>query len=141
MICFSGCIEQIDFPVEDNPKVVVVDGSFSDVSENQIVRLSYSVDVNLQTFDPVSGADVRVEEEGGELIQFYETEEGIYTSDSKAETNKKYRLNAILPDGRHIYSRYQGVRPSFPVTGVSIVDTVVSYINQSGKLRVERTID
>ncbi|NNF33641.1 MAG: DUF4249 family protein [Saprospiraceae bacterium] len=140
-IFYSGCIEQIDFPVEDNPKVVVVDGTFSDVDEIQTIKLSHSVGVNLQIFDPISGANVRVEEACGHMIQFSETEKGIYTVYSKSEVDKNYRLNAILPDGRRIYSRYQGVRPTFPVTGVYIADTVLSYVNESGKLRVERSIN
>ncbi|NNF35964.1 MAG: DUF4249 domain-containing protein [Saprospiraceae bacterium] len=141
LLSMCGCIEQIEFPIEESKSLVVVDGTFSDLDEIQEIKLSFTVDVNLQIFKPVSGADVRVEEEGGELIQFTEAQGGVYKTQSRAEVGKKYRLNAILPDGAKLTSRFQGVKPSFPVNSVSIVDTVANFINESGKRITLRSIE
>ncbi|NNF35963.1 MAG: DUF4249 domain-containing protein [Saprospiraceae bacterium] len=138
---FSGCIEQIEFPVEKGKRLIVVDGTLSDLEEVQVIKLSFTVDLGIQIFEPVSGASVRVEEEGGTFIQFNETEGGIYTAIAQALPGKKYRLNAILPDGKRITSRFQSAKPSFPVNNVEIVDTIANFINESGKRITLRSIE
>jgi hypothetical protein len=141
LVTMWGCIEQIEFPVEQSKRIVVVDGTFSDLEEEQVIKLSFSIDLNLQIFEPVSGASVRVEEEGGTFIQFNETEGGFYTAMAQAIPGKKYRLNAILPDGNRVTSRFQSVKPSFPVNNVEIVDTIANFINESGKRITLRSIE
>lgn len=137
----SSCIEQIEFPIEDVEPIVVFDGTFSDVEETQVIKISKSVALNRQVFDPLENAFVSVESEDGVVIPFTEKNPGIYTSEGRAEKGKKYRMRTILPDGREVTSRFQGVPPSFTVDSISIQDTISNYLNESGKRVTVRSIE
>jgi hypothetical protein len=129
----DGCIEQIEFPIEASERKVVIDGTFSDLEEFQEIKISWSVEVNKQIFDPYSGAIVQVEEEGGDKILFQESQPGVYTAFAKADPQKKYRVLIQLLDGSIITSRFQSAPKSFPVTEVTVQDTVSNFLNESGQ--------
>ncbi len=137
----SACIEQIELPIEDVETSIVIDGTFSDVEERQLIKISKSVALNRQVFDPLENAFVSVESDDGQVITFAERNPGIYTAEGKAEREKKYRLKVILSDGREVTSRYQGVPPSFNVDSISIKDTISNYLNESGKRVTVRSIE
>jgi len=128
-----SCVDRIEFPEGVQENVVVVDGTFSAANGPQIIRLSNTIAVNSQVNVPLPGAQVFVEDDLGEKIAFTEMQAGVYISDEKADTNRSYRFIAELPDGRNIRSNFQNVPDSFPIKEIITIDTLVTFLNESGK--------
>ncbi len=144
LICFLfffSCVERIEFPVEDQEELIVVDGIFSAYEGEQIIKLSKSIQVNSQVNVPLANASVFVEDEQGNKMSFPETESGVYKSQERAEVGKNYRLYAELPDGRSITSNFQSVPDSFSIKEINTIDTLTTFINESGSNQRLRALE
>ncbi|NNE14325.1 MAG: DUF4249 domain-containing protein [Saprospiraceae bacterium] len=130
-----SCLDPIDLNTETEDRKVVVDGTFTDVLEEQVINLTYSTFVENQVISSVTGADVIVESENGEEIQFVETAPGEYTSMAKATRGNRYRMKAVLMTGRVLTSNYQNVPKSFPLDSIAISDSLTVYFDEDGKRR------
>ena len=53
LFVFSACINQIELETDNADPVFVVDGIFSDIQEQQTIKLSTSIDLNSQVNIPV----------------------------------------------------------------------------------------
>jgi len=130
-ILLSACIDQIDFDVNKNERLIVVDGLLTDKFETQKVNLSYSIDLNSQVNNALVGAEVYVEDDDGVQLQFMETNPGQYEALGQAIQGKKYRLIGNA-DGSQFQSNYQSVPDSFSIKSIYTTDTLVTSVNESG---------
>lgn len=141
LFAICSCIEQIEFDTQATSPVVVVDGHFSSILETQTIRLSTSIDLNSQVNIPHTGAKLYVESGEGTRINFDEEQEGIYTAWAMAESSQEYRLYAELVDGRQITSNFQSVPLSVPIESISVIDTTVRFLNESGQNQRLNAVD
>ena len=141
LLLVLGCIDQIEIATTPEDPLVVVDGVFTDLEEPQIIRISESIPSNSQIPAPVSNARIYVEDQDGNRVTFVEGERREYWFFGRSKPNKQYRLLGVLPDGREISSTLQSVPPSFPLTEISIVDTLVTFTDESGDKRRVHSID
>lgn len=140
-LCLVSCIDRIDFPVEPSEEIVVIDGTFSAATGEKTIKISKTIPVNSQVNIPLGKASVFVEDDLGDKIEFIEGVEGTYVTDSKASAERSYRLYAELPDGRTISSEYQQVPDSFSINEIITIDTLVTFLNESGKNQRLRALD
>ncbi len=132
---FVSCLDPIDLPTQQGDPKVVVDGTFTDLLEKQIVKLSYSTFVENQVIEPVTGAQVSVEDDAGNSILFTEENPGEYSSLSQAVRGRTYNLKAILDNDDILTSRIQSVPTSFVLDSISIKDSLTTFIDQGGNRR------
>jgi len=140
LVFLFSCIERIDLEVEEPDKVVVVDGIFSSGNGEKVIRLSKTLQVNSQINLPLENARVFVEDDQGQRIFFSEHSAGVYKSMSKAKSDHTYRLFAELPDGRTITSNYQAVPDSFSIAEINTVDTLATFLNESGATQRQKSL-
>jgi len=136
-----SCIDQIEFDTQDHDELVVVDGLFTNKLEQQVIKLSYSINLNSQVNVPLTGAMVQVLNDAEEVIDFVEVEAGRYTAYSQAQNGQSYKLRGLLPDGRNISTNFQTVPDSFPISNVSVIDTLVTFVNESGRTVRSRSLE
>ena len=136
-----SCVERIDFPSDQSEEVVVVDGIFSATPGPQTIKLSYSIPVNRQVNEPITAAKVFVEDNLGNKIPFIETIEGNYVTQTPAVYGNSYRLYAELPDGRKLTSNYQEVPDSFKIKELRHIDTLTTFLNESGSNQRLRALE
>ena len=140
-ISMFSCVERIDFPENQSESLIVVDGTYSATPGVQRIKLSSSIPVNRQVNEPISQAKVFVEDNLGNRIPFLEMEEGSYESQTPAVIGNTYRLYAELPDGRTIHSNYQEVPDSFQIKEIKHVDTLATFLNESGSTQRLKSIE
>jgi Domain of unknown function (DUF4249) len=131
-LAISSCIDQIEIDTPAEEPRVVVDGTFTDQWEEQIIRLSYSNEVDKQTFTAITGAQVFVEDQDGFRISFADQNDGSYSTENRATPGRQYRLVATLPDGTTLTSNLQAVPNSFPIDDVITNDSFVTVPNEFG---------
>ena len=131
----TSCLDKIELDTNQTLPRVVVDGVFSSIYENQVIRLSSSTFVENQIIEPLSGAAVFVEDQKGNRIQFIESEPGEYATVSQAIEGEEYNLKIILSDGDILTSRVQSVPETFELDSISIVDSLTVFIDEDGKQR------
>gem|GEM_PF-4392463 len=136
----SACLDPIDLPTEEGEPKVVVDGLFTDLFEDQVIRLSYSTFVENQQIEPVTGAAVVVEDNFGFASDFIEEVPGEYVSKTRAVKGRTYFMRATLDNGVVLRSRVQTVPNSFPLDSISIKDSLTTFIDQNGNRRRLNTI-
>ena len=141
LLLLSTCVEQLEFTSDELEDVVVVDGYFSAAEGIKTVRLTRTTKVNSQLVESISGAKVCVEDDAGTLIPFVETGQGVYQTEARANDQKQYRLNVELPDGRKVNSTFQRVPDSVSIAAINIVDTLVTFLNESGNTQRLRALE
>lgn len=140
IVLFSSCLDEVVLPTQQGDPKIVVDGAFTDLFEKQIVRLSYSTFVENQVIEPLTGAQVVVEDDLGGTIFFTEESPGEYTTFDIAIKGRMYNLKATLDNGNILTSRLQSVPNSFDLDSISIVDSLTTFIDQNGSRRRLNTI-
>ncbi len=139
---FYACIDQIDLEAETTDSVVVIDGLLTTEQELQVIRVSESIDINSQIPIYISGAKIYVEDAEGNRTEFLEQGDGNgYVAETKAVSGKQYRLFGILPDGREITSNLQAVPKPLPIDQISVIDTLVDFVDDSGNPQRIRVLD
>jgi len=131
----SSCLDQIDLPVSKGEPKVVIDGVFTELHEKQIINISYSTFVENQVIEPVTDAEVYVEDDLGNSILFNEELPGEYSAIAQAIRGRVYNLKAILVNGDVLTSRKQSVPGSFTLDSISIKDSLTVFIDQSGRTK------
>ena len=105
LLLFHSCVEpfQLEIPANDT-KILVVEGHITDETGPFMVKLSASLKVNsLQLYgEPVSGADVHITDNEGNLFQLEDTGNGLYMNDDinlKGKVGNTYMLTIATADG------------------------------------------
>ena len=141
LLTYNACIDEISLQTEQEDPIFVIDGVFTNQLEKQKVKVATSIDLNSQIENPVSGATIMIEDNNGNTLSLLEESEGVYTVEAQAIPGRQYRLSGILPDGTAFSSNFQEVPPSFPIDTVHVVDTLVQFVDDSGKTRRLRALD
>ncbi|WP_339694223.1 DUF4249 domain-containing protein [uncultured Roseivirga sp.] len=108
LVTCSGCAVELDKGFLSYEKLVVVDGILTDENKTQEIKLSYSTPINEPDIKaPISGAQVWIEVDNGEIIDFEEDREGVYLSlePYQAIAGASYKLIFVLDAGNG--SRYE----------------------------------
>jgi hypothetical protein len=111
-----ACVEPFDLKNIRYTKALVVEGHISTINRPQQIKLSRTAALNERTFIAESGADVTVENESGEKIQFNEVKPGIYESSSFAGVvGEGYTLSITTSNGRKYKSQQVVLKDGPPI--------------------------
>lgn len=102
-VAFFGCEETIELDLEQTPPQYVVDALITNENKEHYVKLSTSVDFYQDEQAPgVSGAQVMVSDNEGNIYQFLESEtmSGLYTATFQGKIGNTYTMNIALPEGK-----------------------------------------
>ena len=107
ILCLTiGCINPVAFDTSDNPQRVVVFGSVSQIPGRYELTIASSA--VLQEVDrPVSKAEVRLEDNLGNILEYSEEEDGLYvleTSEGDVRPGRSYAITIVLQNGKQITS-------------------------------------
>ena len=103
------CIDPIEIDIPEQEPLLIVDGLISDQAGPYTVKLSNSNPLNQQGFNPVVGAQISIEEEGGAKVPLSEVDAGIYQTDSASisgKAGKRYRIEIALSPDRNYQSNW-----------------------------------
>ena len=133
-----SCIDEISLDIENDKQFVIVDAVLTDQPGEHSISLNDSPILgvgNDNILVPISGADVRLIEEGGGSTVFIEdaNEAGEYKADISLSLESRYHLEIILPNGNMIQSTQESLPPANPNIDTldwEIID--VGTINESG---------
>jgi hypothetical protein len=109
LLTCNSCIEPFEPVIKESPKVLVINGKITDQPGMHYVEISRSTPYRKPSYQPVSGYVVLVTDENGEMIPFYERENGKYSADipgSFLAVGKAYRLQVFTPNQREYCSEY-----------------------------------
>jgi len=112
LVLCEGCIEPFEPLIEENNKVLVIDGKITDTEGIQTISVSRSSPYNNPRFQPVSGCVVRVEDGSGDGVTFPETGAGIYQTTLEpgfVTAGKAYKLLVFTPDEKIYESDYDSL--------------------------------
>ncbi len=97
-----SCVEPFEQNIESNLRILTVDATLTDTSDEQIISLSESVNVNGSVFaQPLLKAKVEIIVGGNERLTLIEKGQGVYAlpSSFKLQTNVNYKLVFSKADG------------------------------------------
>jgi hypothetical protein len=117
VISIASCTEPYDFKIENIIDAIVVDGLITDQSEIYKIKLHKAAGYGNTSNLPVSGANVTVTDNAGNIYLFVEdnTEPGVYLSNPAEFTAKpgySYTLHIHMPAGDDFQSSPQLLLPS-----------------------------
>jgi hypothetical protein len=112
----AACLDPYPLP-DVSSGFLVVEGTFTDDSAENIVRLTFAGQVN-EGVSPVGGARVIITDDRGNSDQYQETDTGVYqpvSGDFYGVPDRKYVLRIELPDGRIYQSDSALFRQAVPI--------------------------
>lgn len=118
---FAACKELFDPEVDFIEPLIVVDGLITDQEKEHLVKIHYSLNYNdVNAPEPVSQAEVLINDENGNSFQLIEKEPGHYFTEEgfSAQTGSSYELIINTADGLELRSRPQLV---LPVEGIDSI--------------------
>ena len=143
IVLLQSCIDQL--PQEEGavPKVVVVDGQFSDREGPHNILLSKAINLNSQVRQPITDATVGIVSMSGETLNFIHDNEvpGTYTYIGAASTDEAYKLQVRLSDGNEITSTFQSLPTGFPIESLRMEDDLLSFVDENGRSRTRWVLD
>ena len=94
MLVISACDKVIDVRLDNDSDKLVIEGNITNVSGVQTIKLNTNVAFsNTNTYPPVAGAQVKVNDQAGNVYTFQESSPGIYTIPTMAGiTGNTYTL-------------------------------------------------
>ncbi len=122
-----GCIEEFVPDISETSEVLVINGKITDTPGIHSITISKSSPYNDPEFIPVKDCVVRVEDETGNGVSFYESSEGIYSANlnqSFLAVGKEYRLLVFTPDGNEYNSDYDMLLAGAPIQNISFEEEV-----------------
>jgi hypothetical protein len=108
----AGCVEPFEPRIDEEQKMMVIDGRITDEEGLQTITVSISSPYNEPHFNAVTGCVVRVEDDLGNGVIFPEERDGIYQTELEpgfAAVGRAYRVRVITPDGRNYESDYDSL--------------------------------
>ena len=127
-LLFIGCVDPFDRLTDGTANILVVDGTITNLSEPQLIRLSRSKADPLtgrSLIFPITKAIVDVVVDGAQMVAYHETTDGTYQlpSDFKGQVGHSYSLRFTLSDGTQYESTQQVMQP------VPTIDRVTARFN------------
>jgi hypothetical protein len=116
-----ACIEPYEAEVEEESRVLVVEGSIVKGDSIQTILVSTTSPLVDPRPRPVPGCAVEVEDDQGHVFYFSETEAGTYTRvipDDQLIIDRKYMARIITPEGKLIESAFETLNAAAEVDSV-----------------------
>lgn len=120
LFTLAGCVKPFDFDPLSYEKVLVVDATLTDQPGSHLVKLSYTYPLDTSLSVVLPGAEVWIESESGDRIDFAEELPGHYRSSTNAAgvAGESYRLFITTADERHYESSPEALIPSPPIDSI-----------------------
>ena len=101
LIAASSCKKVIDIDLRNQSGQLVIEGNFTDVIDTQVVKLSRNVPfTSTNTYPPVTGASVTMDNHHGRIVTFNEGPAGYYSVFPLGGTlGRTYTLSVVV-DGK-----------------------------------------
>jgi len=118
LLCAVSCIDPFHPEIKETQDLLVINGSISDRTGWHSVEVSRSSPYNEPGFIPVSGCVVRVEDENGRGVTYYEYQPGVYWANLEASflgVNRAYKLLVYTQDGEEYQSDYDSLLACPPI--------------------------
>ncbi|WP_245564830.1 DUF4249 domain-containing protein [Spirosoma panaciterrae] len=120
-----ACVDPDDVLLRGTLDVVVVDGTLTNLVEEQLITLNRSrADPLTGRFGvlPLTKAQVEVVVDSAEVVKAEETEDGIYRlpGDFRGQIGHAYQLRFTLSNGAHYVSSQQVMLPIASIDGASV---------------------
>jgi len=98
MLVISACDKVIDVQLVNDSDKLVIEGNITNVSGTQTIKLNTNVAfTNTNTYPPVTGAQVKVNDQYGNVYTFQESSPGIYTIPTTAGiSGGVYKLHVTI---------------------------------------------
>ena len=132
LIGLANCVDPLEIEIEDEVRLMVVEGLITDKEGPYEVKLKWSNPVDNDTFQPIMGAKVIILEENGVSAALTEKSEGVYQTDSLAIRGKvgnRYRVNIELINGKTYESDWGLLKDSPPIDSVHFNPEVRNTVN------------
>ncbi|WP_332369266.1 DUF4249 domain-containing protein [Spirosoma telluris] len=116
----AACVDPEDLMLRGTVDIIVVDGTITNLAEEQIIRLNRSKSDPLTGrfgTRPITKAIVEVVVDSSQVVPCHETVDGSYQlpSDFKGQIGHAYQLRFTLSDGTKYASNQQVIQPVPPI--------------------------
>lgn len=92
-LCLASCKKIVQVDTSSAPRQIVIEGKVTDQLTNQTVIVSKSINYDDTTQNPkLSGADVKVTDNKGNIFKFSETTPGTYSRKMQGVSGRTYTL-------------------------------------------------
>lgn len=121
-----GCIDSVDFPSTTFESNLVVKAIITNEFKTHTVELSKSIPIDSEDLIKEKNAIVRVKNNLGNIYDFSENDEGIYSSNIEfaAQPNQTYTLEIETSNGRKYTSSNEQLPSSGTINDISVnIDT------------------
>ncbi len=138
ILACSACIREFTFEPSEPPFLLVVDGRITTNDGKQTLRISRTTTYGSQVTDPVTGASVRLLDDLGVSISYYETPEspGLYRIDRfKGQPGRQYHIEIRLSDERSYRSEPELLPEVVEADTLTYSTTFENFQNQSGTIQ------
>jgi hypothetical protein len=128
----GACIEEFTADIDEQIKILTVEGSLIKGDETQSVVISYSTTLVYQQFLPVLGCDVKVVDEFNNEFPYLEQDDGTYKATIDNELlidGREYKLTVRTASGAEYESEYEILNSSPVIDSVyyEIEDRIENY--------------
>lgn len=127
-----SCIDDYWPEISGYQNVLVVDGMITNGTGPFEVRLSLTTNVNNPEYIPMLGCEIKVLDNTGESITFYENTDGNYVTPGEGEAGiigRSYKILITTPSGQQYASEFEPLLP--PTTIDSIYPMVETKVDPS----------
>jgi hypothetical protein len=120
-----SCLDQIDIPLQKYSQILIVEGLFSNLQEENFLKLSYTLPVgSAKRTEPVQGAVVELRGSNGEKTTYRPTTDGVgvYSPNDLAFVAKEgveYSLYIKLLNGKEYSSVPEQLSTNIPIQNIS----------------------
>jgi hypothetical protein len=121
IISFTGCTEKFIPVTGEDKNLIVVEGLITDQPGKNIIKLSQSQPLGLKSVvDPLTGCQVSVSDDEGNVFLLNETDAGTYVTDPDFHgiIGRSYILHVKTDEVRHYESAPALLRPVPPIDSV-----------------------
>lgn len=131
-----SCREVYTPEISTQPKILVVDGCFTDEIKDHVVYLSRTTKYDTLANIPEKGAQVYITDAFGNFYSLTEKSPGTYTSDFQLETGNRYTLHIKTIDGKTYVSDEQELLPKGNIDDFTTLGLENSYLmNVDGEIK------
>lgn len=110
LLFFSSCEKVVELNLGNETGKLVIEGNLTNIKGLQVIKLSTNIPFsNTNEYPPVSGAEVSVSDQNGNIFKFTESPSGTYTINNVAgipgntytmkvlSAGKTYTASAVMP--------------------------------------------
>ncbi len=144
LITTLGCIDEIDFTVEDGETILAIEGQLSDSLMSHTVTISKSIAYGAQsefTTNPISGATVILKSSVDADEEFFETEPGEYVYYGAGKIGASYSLLVTLTDGSSYQSTTHTITPPVPIGNLVAQVYTEEYLNSNNVIAIRDGVE